>query len=256
MKDFYPHESDTARRPRLFDMTASPVDVGGLKPGVVVEAAARLERMLCSKIVTVSEEVLAANTISRPIEHIALYDRLRIDFETPFHSKVKAQYGNVKAFRKFFIISKRIASELGRLASDTYWSLAFAHEQARKLQQQEEFQYNRLSGTHVNIEELDAKIQRLKDAALFVQGHDFGTSSLDVVDLSAKVMKHETSRVAQHALRASDEPRCIVFIEQRQTARLLKLIFDHVGGPNLRCDVLVGVNSRPSNITSHYAIKI
>jgi endoribonuclease Dicer len=242
MRDYYLHECDTSRRPRLFGMTASPVDVGGLKPGVVVEAAANLEKMLCSKIVTVSEETLAANNISRPTEHVALYDRLQIEFETPFHNKVKWQYGNVKAFRKFFVTSKRIASELGRWASDMYWSFAFADEQARKLQQREEFQYNRLNGSHVNVEELDGKIQRLKDAALLVQGHDFGTPSLGIVDLSAKVMKlHEWLNMYYER---SDEPRCIVFVEQRQTARLLKLIFDHVGGPNLRCDVLVGVNSR------------
>lgn len=242
MKDFYSQEGDTSKRPRLFGMTASPVDVGGLKPGLVVEAAANLEKMLYSKIVTVSEEALAANSISRPTEHVAIYDRLQPEFETPFHNKVKAQYGNVKAFHKFFVTSKRIASELGRWASDMYWSFAFADEQARKLQQREEFQYNRLNGAQVNVEELDAKMQLLKDAALFVQGHEFGTPSLGTEDLSAKVMLlHQWLSMYYER---SDEPRCIVFVEQRQTSRLLKLIFDHVGGPNLRCDVLVGVNSR------------
>lgn len=242
MKDHYLHEAEIAKRPRLFGMTASPVDVGGLKPGVVVDAAANLEKLLCSKIVTVSEAALAANNISRPTEHVALYDKLRSDLETPFHGKVKEQYGNVNAFRKFFIASKRVGSELGRWASDMYWSFAFADEQARKLQQREEFQYNRLNREHVNVEELDAKLQRLKDAALFVQGHDFGAPVLNNVDLSSKVLKlHEWLGMYYER---SDAPRCIVFVEQRQTARLLKLIFDHIGGPNLRCDVLVGVNSQ------------
>ena len=223
-------------------MTASPVDVGGLKPGVVVDAAANLEKMLYSKIVTVSEATLAANNISRPSEHVALYDRLQSELETPFHKEIKAQYGSVKAFHKFFITSKRIGSELGRWASDMYWSFAFADEQARKLQQREEYQYNKLNGAHVNVEELDAKIQRLKDAAHFVQRHNFGVPCLSNNDLSSKVLKlHEWLNMYYER---SDEPRCIVFVEQRQTARLLKLIFDHIGGPNVRCDVLVGVNSR------------
>ncbi|XPS99549.1 Dicer-like protein 1 [Ascochyta lentis] len=242
MKDYYLQESDISKRPRLFGMTASPVDVGGLKPGVVVDAAASLEKLLYSKIVTVSEAALAANNISRPSEHVALYDRLLNEFETPFHAKIKAQYGNVKAFHKFFVTSKRIGSELGRWASDMYWSFAFADEQARKLQQREEYQYNRLNREHVNVEELDAKLQRLKDAALFVQGHDFGTPRLNDIDLSSKVLKlHEWLTMYYER---SDEPRCIVFVEQRQTARLLKLIFDTIGGANMRCDVLVGVNSR------------
>ncbi|KAH6614300.1 hypothetical protein C7974DRAFT_368601 [Boeremia exigua] len=242
MKDYYSQEVDFSKRPRLFGMTASPVDVGGLKPGVVVEAAATLEKMMYSKIVTISEEALAANNISRPDEHVALYDRLRVEFETPFHNIVKARYSNVKKFNKFFITSKRIGSELGRWASDMYWSFAFADEQARKLQQREEYQYNKVNGARVNVEELDARIQRLKDAASFVQGHDFGAPILASSDLSSKVLKlHEWLNMYYER---SDEPRCIVFVEQRQTARLLKLIFDHIGGPNIRCDVLVGVNNR------------
>jgi endoribonuclease Dicer len=242
MKDYYAHEKDHSKRPRVFGMTASPVDVRGLKPGVVIEAATNLERMLCSKIVTVSEDALAANNISRPEEKIALYERLREEFETPLHIKIKDRYGDVKAFNKFFVASKRIASELGRWASDMYWSFAFADEQARKLQLREEYKYNRLNGVNVNVEELDAKIQRLKDAATFVQGYDFGTPRLGKEDLSSKVLKlHEWLHMYYER---TDEPRCIVFVEQRQTARLLKLIFDHIGGPNLHCDTLVGINSR------------
>lgn len=242
MKDHYLHEIDVTKRPRVFGMTASPVDVGGLKPGVVVEAAANLEKLLCSKIVTVSEATLAANNISRPIEHVALYDRLQNEFETPFHIKVKAQYGKVKAFHKFFVTSKRIGTELGRWASDMYWSFAFEDEQSRKLQQREEFQYNRLNGEHVNVEELDNKLQQLRDAALFVQGHDFGAPGLNNKDLSSKVLKLHDWLCMYYE--RSDAPRCIVFVEQRSTARLLKLIFEHLGGPNLHCDVLFGVNSR------------
>ena len=242
MKDYYQHETDLSKRPRLFGMTASPVDVGGLRPGVVVEAAANLEKMLCSKIVTVSEDTLTANNISRPTEHVAVYDRLLIGTSTPFHNQVWVQYRNVHSFHKFFVTSMRLASELGSWAADMYWSFAFADEQARKFQQREEFQYNKLNGARVNVEELDAKIQCLKDAAAFVQGHDFGKPNLNSSDLSSKVLKlHEWLSMYYER---SDEPRCIVFVEQRQTARLLKLIFDHIGGPNIHCDVLVGVNSR------------
>lgn len=242
MKDYYVHEKDPLKRPRLFSMTASPVDIGNIKPGAVVEAAANLERMLCSKIVTASEDALAANNISRPEEVVACYDRLLAEYETPFHQEVKARYGDIKAFRKFFVISKRIASELGKWASDMYWSFAFADEQARKLQQREEFQYHKLNGAHCDVQELDAQVQRLKDAAIFVQGHRFDPPRLTSEDLSSKVLRlHEW---LNKYYERSDEPRCIVFVEQRQTARLLKLIFDHIGGRNVHCEILVGVNSR------------
>ncbi|KAH7089014.1 dicer-like protein 1 [Paraphoma chrysanthemicola] len=242
MKDYYAHEQDISKRPRIFGMTASPVDVRGQSAEHVREAARELEELLDAKIATTTDRMLASNSISKPDEQIALYARLRNEFETPLHLKIKARYGDVAPFRKFFIASKRHASELGRWASDMFWSFAFDDERSRKLQNREEFKYNRTKKPNSSVEELDSHIQRLKEAATFVQQHDFGLPTLDDDDTSSKVQQlHHWLNLYYER---SDEAHCIVFVEQRHTARLLKLIFDHIGGPNLRCDVLVGVNSR------------
>jgi endoribonuclease Dicer len=240
MKDYYLHELDISKRPRIFGMTASPVDVTGTSDDIR-EAASDLEKLLHAKIATTTEDALATHSISRPVEEIAMYAPLENEYETPLHKKIKAEYGDVYAFQKFFAASKRHGSELGRWASDMYWSFAFDDEQSRKLQQRQQREHNKIE-TEDSVQQWDAKLRRLEEAAEFVRQFDFGTCTLSSEDVSSKVQQlyHWLNLYYER----SDEPRCIVFVEQRQTARLLQLIFKQIGGPNLHCDVLVGVNSR------------
>ncbi|KAH7395231.1 dicer-like protein 1 [Phaeosphaeria sp. MPI-PUGE-AT-0046c] len=241
MKDYYNQESDTSNCPRIFGMTASPVDVKGLSANHVRQAARDLEALLHAKIATTTDRMLASNNISKPEEDVAVYKRLRHEFETPLHLKVKARYEEVTAFQKFFVNSKRHASELGRWASDMYWSFAFADEQSRKLQNREAFRYNRIEKDW-SAAKFDAQMKRLQEAASFVQDHNFGLPTLSDHDVSSKVQKlHYWLNLYYER---SSAAHCIVFVEKRHTARLLKLIFQHIGGPNIRCDVLVGINSR------------
>jgi endoribonuclease Dicer len=243
MKDYYPHDTDSSARPRIFGMTASPVDVKGLSAEHVKESARELERLLQSKIATTTDDMLASNSITKPEEDVAVYDQLQSEYETPLHQKIRARYGDVEAFQKFFRASKRHGAELGRWASDMYWSFAFTDEENRKLQNREEYKYNR-SKQHNSVQELDAHMQILKEAAAFVQDHkdQIGLPTLGNCDISSKVQKLQYWLNLYYE--RSDAARCIVFVEKRHTARLLKLLFGHIGGPNLRCDVLVGVNNR------------
>lgn len=241
MKDFYECEPDLTKRPRIFGMTASPVDVRGESAEHVRQTARELEALLHSKIATTSNELLASNHITKPEEGLIMYSRLRNEFETPVHMRVKAKYGDIAPFEKFFRASKVHASELGRWASDMYWSFAFTDEESRKLQIREECKYNRTT-TDGTVKNLDAQLLRLKEAAAFIQHFEFGVPTLSDADVSSKVHKlHEWLSLYYER---SDEAHCIVFVEKRHTARLLKLIFDHIGGPNLRCGILVGVNNR------------
>jgi endoribonuclease Dicer len=241
IKDHYIQEFDVTKRPRIFGMTASPVNVRGLSAEHIRKAAHNLEALLHSKIATTTDQMLASNNITKPLEEVALYSPLKNGVETPFHLQVKAKYGDVASFRKFFGASKQHASELGRWASDMYWSFAFTDEQSCKLQNREEFKYNRTTKDY-SVAELDAQMQTLKEAAEFVQQHDFGLPTLSDRDVSSKVQQlHYWLNLYYER---SGAAHCIVFVEKRQTARLLTDIFNHIGGPNLHCDVLVGVNAR------------
>lgn len=247
MKDLYTKESDDSKRPRIFGMTASPVDVRGNTSDHIKRTANDLEKLLHAKIVTTSESALASNSISRPTEEVAIYAKLQSVCETPLHGIIKARYADVKAFEKLFLASNRHGIELGRWAADMYWSFAFADEQSSKLQQREEVKHNKAmdsekatGSNHTAV--WDDKVKQLAEAAEFIQQYKIAPPTVSGRDLSTKVQQLQYWLSLYYE--RSDEARCIVFVEQRQTARLLKLIFESIGGPHFHCDMLVGVNNR------------
>ncbi|KAF2121559.1 dicer-like protein 1 [Lophiotrema nucula] len=241
IKDYYLNDPDPRKRPRIFGMTASPVDA----KVDVRQAALDLETLLHCRIATTSDTALLQNNISRPEEEIVRYDRLRPPFETPFHQELKRAYGDVPAFQKFFTASKELSSELGAWASDMYWSFAFSEDEQRKIEMKEERKWHRTK-TEKSMTKLDAEIKRLREAAKFVQQHDFSVSPIIPDDLSSKVLQlHDW---LQRYYERTGEARCIVFVERRYTARLLNMLFSIIGGPNLHSDMLVGVNSQVGDL--------
>ncbi|KAF2473917.1 dicer-like protein-like protein 1 [Lindgomyces ingoldianus] len=236
MKDYYLSEPDVAKRPRIFGMTASPVDANV----DIKQAAQSLEALLHCKIATASDLALLANNISRPTEEVAKYTRLKCSFETSLHAELKSRYGDIAAFKKLFENSKIIGSELGRWPADMYWSFAFSEEEAKKIEMREERKFHKLKNED-SISKLDEEIARVREAAEFVRHHEFGKPSPTAQDLSPKVLLLYDWLNLYYSRTA--EARCIVFVERRSTARLLNLIFSEIGGSNLHSDMLVGVNS-------------
>jgi endoribonuclease Dicer len=237
MKDFYVREPDVSKRPRIFGMTASPVDANT----DVYDAARKLENLLHCRIATASEETLNRNNIARPNEEVIHYAPLQLPLETSFHQAIKARYGDVQGFGKFFTTSKRISSELGRWASDMYWSFAFSEAESRKRENRKELQHNKENNGQ-NVSQLDQQIARLQEASEFIRQYDFGLPTASPADVSSKVIVLKEWLDLYYG-RASDT-RCIIFVEQRQTARLLLLLFRHLGGPNLHAGILLGNSSR------------
>jgi endoribonuclease Dicer len=241
IKDYYHTELNLSKRPRIFSMTASPVDAN-----INIKQAARdLEKLLDSKIATTSDRTLLANNISRPSEEIVVYEQLEEGIETPLYQHLKTRYGDLPAFEKYFLRSKLISSEIGRWAADKYWSFAFSEDESRKIEMRRERLHNKEK--RETVTKLNEDIARLKEAAEYVQNLEFGLPTPTAADLSSKVLNlHHWLQL--YYVRTGDA-RCIVFVEQRQTARLLKLIFSHIGGPHLHSDMLVGVNSRVGELS-------
>lgn len=171
---------------------------------------------------------------------MAVYRRLRPPVETPLYTRLKVRFGDVDAFQRLFVSSKEASSQLGRWCSDMYWSFSLAEEQTRKLEMRVERAFNaHRDAKPVAI--LDAELAKLKEAAQMVQEHDFGHLTATLEDLSSKVMELHTW--LQLYFERPSDARCIVFVDRRHTARLLQLIFSHLGGPHLRPDTLMGSNT-------------
>ena len=235
MKDYYMTMTDPSQRPRVFGMTASPVDANT----DVQETAVQLEMMLDCRIATTSDVALAANSINRPEEEIARYTRLSDGYETPFHQILKTRYGQLPVFAKLFKKAKQHAAELGRWAADEYWSFCFSEKESRKRELRQELQFNRMK-SEKSVTELDGEIAQLREAAEHVKSHDNGVPKLTQKDLSSKVLL--LHKYINEYYRRHGNNRCIVFVEQRETARILCQIFTHIGGPHFRAGLLVGVS--------------
>ncbi|OCL05832.1 dicer-like protein 1 [Glonium stellatum] len=242
IKDFYLPHADPSKRPRIFGMTASPVDAK-IK---IKQAARELETLLNCKITTTSESSLVRNNISRPSEDVVEYDRLAEPFETPLHQELKARFGDVSPFKKLFHASKEISAQLGRWASDMFWSFSLAEAETRKMEMRAERKFHVRRDANP-IAELDAQIARLREAALVIKGFDFGIPKADPQDLSSKVLV--LHKWLQLYFSRQSATRCIVFVERRSTARLLHLIFSYLGGVHLKSGVLMGVSSSVGDLT-------
>ena len=236
MREYYMKEMDPAFRPRVFGMTASPVDANT----DVTKAALQLEKLLDCKIATTSDVALAANSINKPTEEVATYSVLSYPFETALYGELKNRYGHIHSFKGLFRKAGQLSSELGKWASDEYWAFAFTEEESQKREQRETLKYNReLSGTAA--EELGKEILHFQQAAAYVRCHNNGVPSVTSEDLSSKVIRLHNYLMEYYGRHGNN--RAIVFVNQRLTARLLHRIFQHIGGPYLRGGVLIGINN-------------
>ncbi|KAF2838659.1 hypothetical protein M501DRAFT_1031732 [Patellaria atrata CBS 101060] len=236
MRDYYITQPDPTKSPKIFGMTASPVD----SKESVEWAAMDLEDLLKCKIATTADLSLLQKSVSRPTEEICLYPSIPPPFETQLYQRLHRDFGDVPAFGKMFTDAKMASSHLGRWCSDMFWSFALTDEEERKLEGRQQKAYHADKNSQ-SMKVFDAQIERLREAAKIVQEHDFGSPKLSPDDLSPKVLSF-ASWLLLYFERPTDA-RCIVFVERRQTARLLQLIFQHLGGPHLRPGVLVGAGS-------------
>lgn len=245
IRDFYLSQEDPARRPKIFGMTASPVDV---KIGEVYDAAMDLERMLQAQIVTTSNLELLQTFVSRPQESVARYFLHPATFATPLCQQMKARYGDVEAFQKLFEAVEEAARELGPWCADLYWESALSEAEAKKKETRTEKAF-RKKGDHESVlAKQDEQIAKLREAAEFIQSFEFGKPSLNATSLSNKVsILHDF--LHQYFSRPSDA-RCIVFVTRRVTARILTEVFvRHEERPaHLRPGLLVG-NARSDDVS-------
>ncbi|KAK7537797.1 dicer-like protein 1 [Phyllosticta citricarpa] len=242
IKDHYISMEEKSRRPKIFGMTASPVDA---KVEDVGQAAMELEQLLHAKIATTASLDLLRKTVSRPEEFVVRYAPLRKPFETPLHEKLREKLGDVEGFRPLLESASRASSELGAWCADLYWSFALADEEARKLESKREQAFHK-DKKRKTVTGLDAEIARLREAAEIVHHHKFERPIAELSHLSSKVISLYSWLMRQ--FERPTESRAIVFVQRRQTARLLHELFNRIGGPYLRSGIITGNTSRTADL--------
>ncbi|KAF1982196.1 dicer-like protein 1 [Aulographum hederae CBS 113979] len=246
IKHFYLEEPDRAKRPKIFGMTASPVD----SKEDATQAAQELEALLQSTIATASDLSLAQHSKQKAKDRVVRFDRLREPYETDLHRRLKSEFGHMKVFESLFFKSKEASSKLGSWCSDMYWNFALSEKEAKKKEARVEMKLRKTK----TVEEIDDEVKNLRRAAEIVQAHDFRVPKVHSEDLSSKVIELH-SYLARHFDRPN-EHRCLVFVEERHTARLLRELFRLIGWTHLRSAILIGSTlGRDFNAAARNSVK-
>ncbi|KAL0933130.1 RNase3 domain protein [Colletotrichum truncatum] len=240
IKDYYVKEPDKDKRPKVFGMTASPVDA---QTDVKV-AAARLEGLLHSEIATISEYSISMNPHIRKItEKEVHYNTLPPPFETDLYRKISCLVRYNRHFGKELLFARQATSYLGSWLSDRLWQLFLTDVEILRLTNKTDMTYY---GLDMKGEETGA-VEKLRDV---VKAHEFTPVTPTLRHLSIKVLRLWEELQARFSKPTGH--KCIVFVDMRLTAFLLADLFkqDSIKIPYLNPAVLVGARSDGFSNTS------
>lgn len=198
-----------------------------------------LETLLDSQIATASDLALLRKSVARPREQVWTYDRRRQPFETELYRDLRSRFGDIVVLEKLFRFAYDASSNLGKWCSDWVWSYGLSEEILPKLEGRVDRSY--MGGKQRSNQAAQDEIRRIRDAREIIRNHHFAEPD-DLADqLSSKVLLlfRELSKYYE----TPTDNKCIVFTEQRHTARLLGDLFARIGSQHLRTGVLIGVRS-------------
>lgn len=238
IKDFYLEEKEDKDRPKIFGMTASPVDA----KVDVQKAAMELEMLLHCKIATSSDASLLQHTKDKKmIEWVDEYDPLPPAFQTPLFAEIYDKIGYIPACRRPLVFAKKASSELGAWASDQVFANSFSPEECKKLKANIETKFHKWCQKEaIPISRLNKELADLDEAAEIIAKHDFKAPEMAPHSLSSKV-RNLIMFLRTRYERTTDD-KGIVFVKERYTARLLSdlLARPEIGTEHLRVGCLVG----------------
>lgn len=244
IKDFYAQHTPGAQLPKIFGMTASPVDARV----DVKKAAAQLEGLLHCEIATAEDPSLGGYRITSQQEQSARYASLGPPFETPLCQKMLERINN-HIFRKPLLFAREATRELGSWCADQVWPFCLSEEEAKRLLAKTEHSYNK-NKVQEPLDVLEKRKVMLQDARDIVKSHKFEQPDFDIKasnftssNLSSKVVL--LIQYLRERYERPTEDKAIVFVKRRYTARILTRLLSHrnIGTPHLRVGTLVGAIS-------------
>ena len=237
IKDFYAEVEGKARFPRIFGMTASPVDGSQVD---LYRAAEELEGLLRSQIVTPANPDDLRGKISKPkTESDVVYSRHLPAWETQLYQSLKPLLERNEVFSRALTFSKFATSELGRWCADRFWSLWLREDDLPKFEAQTEKNFLKFSPEGDGA---DMSINRVREARSVIAKHPLEVIRLDNCHgmVSGKVSKLIELLQIKFG-KADASARCIIFVERRWVAMMLQDLFSQPGMaiPGLRPGILV-----------------
>jgi endoribonuclease Dicer len=240
--DFYVKnkENVSTALPKIFGMTASPVDART----DVRKAASELETMLQCEIATLKDKnSLQGYRVRSYQELISKYPALGPRFETQLYGKIQERLKTNIIFRKPLLYAYEASRELGAWCADLIWSFCLSEDECKKLLAKTERQHH-AGLVPEPLALLEGHKSQLEDAQNIVKSHIFDPPFYDASsdfspNLSSKVVL--LVRFLKERFERPTDDKCIVFVKQRYTARLLTKLFSYptIKTPHLKVGSLV-----------------
>jgi len=238
IKDFYIPYTDQSCLPKIFGMTASPVDARV----DVRKAAAELEAIMHCEITTAADLSLLQYTIKSQQEQLAHYAPLGPAFETPLFKQMNERFKTNPVLSKALNFAREATRELGAWCSDQVWLFCLAEYEIKKRQAKTERQYHmkKIQGPLAVLEKHKMQLQEGQD---IVKAWAFNVPHYNPKEgpsnLSSKALL--LVRILKEQFKSPTNDKCIVFVRQRYTARLLARLFSHqhMSTPYLHVGTLV-----------------
>lgn len=194
----------------------------------------QLEKTMDSVIATTSDTSSMRRVIHRPEEISSTYPILEHITATALHSELQAHLTELVALTPLMKQAEIVRHHLGTWPSDYYWKMILPEKINEKAER--EVEKERLGA--VDKAEQARRDKKSLDAALrLVQHHHLEPPSLTGPHLSTKVL----SLIEHLQVHFDHDSRCIIFVQERITARLLAAVLQHV--PKVRSASLTGGGS-------------
>lgn len=194
-----------------------------------------------STILTATDLSLSQSSMRKIEPHIIPYKRQQGLTSRPnLHTELRQKYAPFPEFQQLFIAADEFRQHLGTWCDDQFWSFAFADAAVKKREARLQRQALK-RGANASIDYSDAEVARLFEAQAFVQAHRSATLTSPDMQLSPRV-RALFDILAEHFERPTDH-KCLIFVERKATARLLHVVAQQIGGPNLRSGIVTGTGS-------------
>ncbi|KAK8080450.1 BcdcL1 [Apiospora hydei] len=242
IKDFYADaEKHNSQRPRIFGMTASPIDV---KRGDILTGALELEGLLHSEIATVADPGAFREHLQKTsIEKIAEYSLAPAPFETPLWSRLNSLIGHNSHFKRLFDFTKWATRELGPWCADRAWHLCFTPEELLKAKARTEAYVMKRAAVLHNDDRLvpmiDSEVNAVQLAHEMLLAHSQKEVQPSHNLVSDKILKLYSILTKQFTPKSD---KCIIFVDRRLTAVVLNdlLTQSGMGLQHVRPQILLG----------------
>ena len=231
IRDYYLKASAT--RPRLFGMTASPVE----SKKDVKKTVDDLEELLHSKVVTTSDASLLAFA-HKPTDEVWVYERSGLKVFTDLYQKLIPAKALIPDLKEDFQAASEASSELGTWFADRTLIYTMGLSKNGSGTIATKFELSSVYANMGSLEDKDAGIKYLKELARAAQQHHLDPLVAKLPYMSPRVQTLYQRLSAQFA--RDPETKAMVFVQRRSTAVLLCDGILRMGLPYIRPQYLTG----------------